>query len=1010
MKLVKSNFVRYLLSLKIKRKAPQVNHKFRKPYNNIALYSLLVHAFSFFMSILILPGIDRHLSTNNTCSSASKLWPTKMFMKYFSGMAFFKAALLIIFVLSFQYLGAQTKPRVPAATPKGSGVSSGIDNSGNIKAAAKLTTLTDTLSLDSARRDSANMDTVKVKSATGLNSEIRYTANDSIKFSVDRKTIFLYGGARIYYDDLELDADYIRIDQTNKTMFAAGRNDKYKVYRGRPIFKQGADKPVTTDSLLFNFETKKGKAFGTATSDDQGYIQAKQFKKNEFNEGFLKDGIYSTCNLPEPYTHFGVHIDKGIVTDKQVLAKSAYLEIEHIPIYLAYLPFGFFPKTNKRASGFRFPTFGEDANQGFFMQGVGWYFGINDYWDADVTGTLWSKGSFNINTVARYRKNYKYNGNLNFGYARMKTPNSIEGTYLSNATTQFNVRWSHTQDQAANPGVTFSASVNFGTSTYNTTTNAGSSYDYNRLVQNNMQSSIAYGRTFLDGLFNFTATLSSNQAFNFSPSVTNPDGTVTRNNNSTLNLTLPAYTLSMMTINPFDKKDRVGEQKWYQRIAVGYNMTGNNTFNGPEKGLFASDNLKRFTSNIAQTIPVSLSLNVAKVLQFNSSVNYNENWTFQTLRKYYDPNSTNKVSTDTLQGFARNFNYSVSGGFSTKLFGRVNFKKGNLMALRHVMTPNVGFSYSPDFTSTNFGFYRRLDNLPEDNADNARLLDTIRTANGGLNYSRFLTGVGGTKSASITFSLDNTIEAKLRSKSDTGAATRNVPILQGLRFSGSYNMAATTNKLSEINFSGRTAFFNQKIGLNFSGVLDPYEAEMVNGYWRRTNRFTIKDGKLARLTSFSLSTDFSFNSAAMKKRNDALRDKQNDPNITPAQAEDIRSILMNPNYFVDFTVPWNLSASYSFTYNKGGEKATINNTLNFNGDLSVTPKWKVQFNSGYDFKNKEISLTRFSINRDLHCWDMAIGWTPFGMYKSFSLDIRVRASILQDLKLSRRSAMPLNYY
>lgn len=847
-------------------------------------------------------------------------------------------------------------------------------------------TVSDTISADTSKRDTAGMKAVSVKTATGLNSEIKYTAEDSIKFSVDGKIIYLYGKGRIYYEDLELDADNIVIDQGTKTLFARGRYDKYKIYRGRPIFKQGEDKPVTTDSVVFNFDTKKGKAFGTATSDDQGYIQASQFKKNEFNEGFLKDGMYSTCSLPEPYTHFGIHIDRGIVTEKQVLAKSAYLEIEHIPIYFAYLPFGFFPKTNKRASGFRFPTFGEDATRGFFMQGIGWYLGINDYWDADITGTLYSKGSYNVTTMARYKKNYKYSGSLNFSYASIKDPNGIEGTSQNRATKQFNVQWTHTQDQAANPGVTFGASVNFGTSSYFTSMPGGAgSYNYDNLVRNTMNSSINYGRTFLNGLFNFSSNMSHRQDMT----------------DKKVDLVLPSFTLSMMTINPFDSKDRVGEQKWYQRIAVGYSMSGNNSFSGPEAGLFSKKTLNKFTTTFNHAIPVSLSLNVLKVLQFNTSVNYNENWTFQTLRRTYDPSVTGQLRTDTLRGFDRIYNYGFSGGFSTKLFGKVQFKKGNLVALRHVMTPTVSFNYSPDFTSERFGFYKQYGNLPLDSKGS---LDSIKQVLGTTTYSRFITGGGGTRQQSMSFSLDNTIEAKLRSKSDTSNATKNVPILQGFRLAGSYNFAADSMKLSTISFSGRTAFFDQKIGLNFSGSFDPYKVINVNNAARRINQFTLSDGKLARLTNFTLSTDFSFNSAALKARNEELRKKQNSPGTSPLENEQIRSILMNPNYFVDFSIPWNFSASYSFSYTNDGVNKNINNTLNFNGDFSMTPKWKVQFNSGYDFKQNKISMTRFSINRDLHCWDFAIGWVPFGTYRSYSIDLRVRASILQDLKLSRRSA------
>ncbi|WP_245681258.1 putative LPS assembly protein LptD [Arcticibacter eurypsychrophilus] len=844
----------------------------------------------------------------------------------------------------------------------------------------------DTVKIDSSITDTTKTDSLEKNSKSDLNSEIKYSAEDSIRFSIDGNTIYLFGKGRVSYEDLELDADYIRIDQKNKLLFARGIKDKNGVYRGRPIFKQGTDEPVTTDSLFFNFETKKGKLYGTATSMDGGFIQARQSKKNQYNEVSIKNGIYSTCSLPEPYTHFGIHITKGLITDKQVISGPAYLEIEHIPLPIG-LPFGFFPKMNKRASGFRFPSFGEDANRGFYMQGIGWYLGLNDYWDADILGTIYSKGSYDLTTAARYKVNYKYSGSVNLSYSSIRDPNGVEGTPSNSASKQFNVQWTHSQDQSANPGTTLSANVNFGTSSYFQQTGAAGTYDYNSLIKNSMSSSVAYGRTFFDGLFNFTSALRSNQDISA----------------KTVSLTLPQYSLSMTTLNPFDSKDRVGEQKWYQKIAVGYSSEGSNSFNGQETGLFKKENLKKFQNGISHNIPVSLSLNALKVLQFNTSVSYAERWSFQTVHKSLDV--SNKIVTDTVQGFARNYNYSFNGGFSTKVYGMKTFKKGNLVALRHVMTPSVNFNYTPDFSDSKYGFYEDITK-----STGAALSDSVRRA---LRYSRFegtvYGGPGIGRSASIGFSIDNNIEAKVKSKSDTSTAYEKIPIIQGLSFSGNYNFVADSMNLSTISFGGRTAFFKQKIGLNFSGVFDPYQVVNIEGNPIRINKYMFENGKLARLTSFTMSTDFSFNSAAMKKRNDELRQKEDDPNITPSQQQDIRNILNNPNYYVDFTVPWNFSASYSFNYSNAGLRSVITNTLNFNGDLSVTPKWKVQFNSGYDFRAKEISLTRFTINRDLHCWDMSFGWTPFGMYKSYSFDIRVRASILQDLKLKKRSALPLNY-
>ncbi|WP_242689042.1 putative LPS assembly protein LptD [Pedobacter sp. SYSU D00535] len=800
-------------------------------------------------------------------------------------------------------------------------------------------------------------------SSNGLASEVTYTAEDSIKFSVDRNIVFLYGKARVSYEDLELSADYIRLDQKNKRLFASGLRDRNSRYRGRPIFKQGEESPISTDSLVFNFETKKGKSYGSFTEVEGGYISAAQSKKNPYNEISFKDGIYSTCNLPHP--HFGIHISKGIVTEKQVISGPAYLVIEDIPIP-AILPFGFFPKTNKRSSGFRFPTFGEDATQGFFMRGLGWYFGINDYWDAEVLGTLYSQGSYETNLLARYRKNYKYNGQLNFAYRSTKT--GVEGTPSAGTAKDFNLVWSHTQNQSANPGTNFSANVNVGTSSYSRRRGATDAYDYNMATRNTLASSISYGKTFGNGLFNFSSSMSHRQDIS----------------TQEVYLELPSFSLNMSTLNPFDSKDRVGEQKWYQRISVGYSATGTNTLTEKEYNIFRKETLGNFRNGIQHNIPVSLNFNVLKYLQFSTGVNYSERWTLQTYEYGLNENQQLVVK-DTIEGFRRNYEYGLNSSMSTKFYGMMNFRKGRLLALRHVVTPSVSFNYRPDFSSDRFGFY---EDVPGTNQRYSPFQGTV--------YG----GPGAGRAAGIGFSIDNNIEAKVRTKSDTSNATEKIPIIQGLSFAGNYNFLAPEFKLSTISFSGRTAFFKQKLGINFYGVLDPYVLDSVG---RRVNTYTFREGRLPRLTSLGFSTGFSLNSSMLQRRQEALANQQNNPNLSQQQQQDLQMIMRNPNAFVDFSVPWNLSASYSFNYSKNDLSSYITNTLNFNGDLSVTPKWKVAFNSGYDFSRNEFSTTQFSIFRDLHCWDMSFTWVPFGLYKSYSFDIRVRASILQDLKLSRRS-------
>jgi hypothetical protein len=836
----------------------------------------------------------------------------------------------------------------------------------------------DTIQQDSvglhAAGDKAANDTLHQKTASGLTSAVDYSADDSTRLLKKEKVVLLYGNGRVKYENFELSAAFIRLDQEHNTVSAWGVTDpRTGRYTGRPIFKKDMDPPVKADTIVYNYETEKASITNVATEVEEGFIQAEVSKKSPYGDISLKNGRYSTCNLPHP--HFYIASKKMLQTDNQVIFGPAYLVIEDVPFPLA-LPFGFFPKVNKRASGILFPTFGEDGTRGFFMRDLGYYIGLNDYWDAELRGTLYSRGSYEGALLARYRKNHKYDGNLSFNYSSTRT--GIEGTPEYTPSKDFHFTWSHSQRAEANPGTTFSASVNAGTSSYAATTAAGGTYNIEQITNNVLSSRISYGKTF--GLFNFTTGLSHSQDIR------------TR----IINLTAPEYSFSMSSINPFDSKNRVGEQKWYQRISLSYSSSGSNSISTTESQLFQKSSLSRFTNGIMHSIPVGFSTTVMKYFQFNASIPYTERWSFQTISKRY-LTADDSLVTDTVRGFARSGEYSLSGGFSTKIYGTVKFRKGRTEAIRHTMTPTIGFSYHPDFGQAKYGYYRTVQ------ADATGRLEK---------YSIFSSSLYGSpaagKSGSINFSLDNTVEAKRRAKGDTATATTKVPIIQGLSFGGSYNLAAATYRLSNIGFSGRTALFKQKLGLNFNGQFDPYALDSTG---QRINVYAIKYGSLARLTSFSFSTDFSFNSAAAKSRNQAITEgNQNRENLDVNQVDALNRISRDPNAFVDFNVPWNINVSYSFNYNKPNRLATVTNTLNFSGDFSLTPKWKIQYNSGYDFKLNKLSFTSFSIYRDLHCWDLNFSWVPFGPYRSYSVDLKVRASILQDLKLSRRRDYYSNSY
>ena len=846
--------------------------------------------------------------------------------------------------------------------------------------------------------DSTRQDTTKKQnqSSSGLDDKVETYARDSTKFSKDKSIMYLYGKARVVYQSFELDADYIRYDSKNNTIFASGLKDEKGRYTGRPIFKMEAEGSSVADSLLYNTKSGKGQVYNTFTEQEGGFFSGGQSKKQPDDEIHLKGMTYSTCDLPHP--HFGIYITKGIVAEHQIITGPAYLKIEDIPIPLG-LPFAFFPKPNKKSSGVILPSFGEDATRGFFLKDMGYYIGLSDYWDARLMGTLYSRGSYETNIASNYLKRYKFNGNLNLSYASTRL--GLEGTPEYTPRKDFHINWTHSQNPNAHPGSVFSASVNAGTSSYNASTAAGGTYDVRALSQNTLASSISYGKT--AGIFNLTAALSHSQEIQ----------------SKTISLTLPQVSLNMNTINPFDSKNRVGEQKWYQKLTLGYSMQASNTVSTTEDLLFQPGGFKRFQNGFNHSIPISLPFNVAKVFNFNANAQYTEQWHFQTvdqqmLRMVNRPDS---LVYDTIPGFKRSGEYNVGIGVSTKIYSTAQFKNmGKLQAIRHVLTPSFNLSYRPDFSKLSKGYYKEL--LYQDGTK----VSDPNYPNRGRRYSIFertlFTGPSQGQQALLSFSFDNTVEAKIRSDKDTtGSGFRKLAVIQGLNLSGNYNFLAPAYKLSVLTFSGRSQF-TDKIGINYNGTLNPYATKdtLVNNVMTKTliDRYTFQNAKLPRLTNFGFSFDYSLNPESFKKRNenlDELKNQTNQAGLTREQSEQLNAISRDPNAFVDFNIPWNFSFAYSFQYSttEAGLNPKYTNTLTFNGDLNVTPKWKVQFNSGYDFQQRDIALTNIAIYRDLHCWDMSINWVPFGPYRSYSMTLKVKASILQDLKLSKQQGYQTRY-
>lgn len=843
------------------------------------------------------------------------------------------------------------------------------------------------------QQDTLNQDTAKrqTPAAGGLSDRVETYARDSTKYSKDRSIMYLYGNARVVYQSFELDAEYIRYDSKNNTIFASGLKDEKGRYYGKPIFKMEQEGSAVADSLVYNTKTSKGVVYNSYSEQEGGFFSGGQDKKQPDDEIHMKGRTYSTCNLPHP--HFGIYITKGIVAEHQIITGPVYLKIEDIPLPLG-LPFAFFPKPNKKASGIILPSVGEDATRGFFLRDAGYYIGFNDYLDARIMGTIFTRGSYETNVNSNYMKRYKYNGNINISYA--STRNGLEGTPEYEPQKNFHINWTHSQNANANPGTVFSAYVNAGTSSYNRATAAGNTYDVRAISQNTLASSVSYGKTM--GIFNLTAALGHSQEIQ----------------SRTISLTLPQVNLSMNTINPFDSKNRVGEQKWYQKLTLGYSLQANNTVSTTEDKLFDKDGFKRFQNGFNHNIPISLPFNVANYFNFNVNAQYNEQWHFQSVQQKMLRlvNRPDSLTYDTIQGFKRSGEYNIGIGMSTKIYNQAQFgSSSKISAIRHVMTPNFNLSYKPDFSDPRKGYYNELRYQ-----DGSPVLDPSYPGRN-RRYSIFertlYTGPSQGEQALLSFGLDNTVEAKVRSDKDTtGTGFRKIPIIQGLNFSGSYNFLAPAFKLSTISFSGRSQF-TDKLGINYNGILNPYQVGDTTINSRVTKRL-VDQYTIPRLTSFGFSFDYSLNPESFKRRNENI-DRVNEETVktgrTPEQDAQLRAISRDPNAFVDFNIPWNFAFAYSFQYSTSpeGTNSRITNALTFNGDFNLTEKLKVQFNSGYDFEQKDISLTNIAIYRDLHCWDMSINWVPFGYYKSYSITIKVKASILQDLKLSKQQGYYSRY-
>jgi len=828
-------------------------------------------------------------------------------------------------------------------------------------------------------------------SKSSLESKVDYSSNDSILFDISNKKVYLYGNAVINYENITIKSDYIEISFTDNLLFAAGTLDSLGKLKGKPEFSEN-DKSFRSDTMFYNFDTKKGIIKQVITEEGEGYLHGNKIKKMADDNINIINGKYTTCNLDEPHFHIGFYKAR-VIPDNKIVTGPVFLFIENVPVP-ALLPFGLFPNKKGQQSGILIPTYGESANRGFFLENGGYYFGINEYIDLALRGDIYSRGSWAVKTLSNYNKRYKFNGSFDMNYAiNIEGEKELPGYSKGK---DFFIRWNHTQDPKARPNSRFSANVNAGSSNYHRY-NPSTTNDY---LSNTFQSNISYQTT----LFN---------KYNFSANVRHSQNTL----NKTVDLSLPEIAFSANRFYPFRKQNRSGKQKWYENINIGYNMNAKNDLSIADSLFFTEESLNRFRNGMKHSIPINSSIKIFKYFSLNNSINYNERWYLNSIDRDWsnDINPLNGfpgyVRTDTLKGFktARDFNFSTS--LNTKLYGMFMLKKGLIKAIRHVLTPSLGFMYQPDFGLYKWGYYRHY--------LNKGVLEPVR-------YSIFETGIYGSppgyESGNITWSLANNLEMKIKSPNDTVDEFKKIVLIDNFTISGGYDVAKDSLNFSKIILNGRTVLM-KNFDIRYLAALDPYITDSAG---RNLNKFEWDVNKrLARLNNseWAFSVNWNYTSAKNKNKTTTTPSSTSVRGTLPVENnnytnEEKEIVESHPEAYVDFNIPFNLTISYTLRYTNSflyitfppENKKEYIQTLSFYGDLNLTPKWKFGFRSGYDFERKEISYTSIDIYRDLHCWELKFNWIPTGYRKSWNVTINVKASVLQDLKLTKKKDWRDVYY
>jgi hypothetical protein len=869
------------------------------------------------------------------------------------------------------------------------------------------TTLSDSLSAITQTPDSTRKDTV-VKKKDALTEVVNYQARDSLVFLMGGVGK-LYGEGKVAYEDKKLDAGYIRMSMDSSRLYATGIKDTTGATVENPVFadKSGEYAAKTID---YNFRTGKGLIQHVVTQQGEGYVVSGLTKKTGDNVMCMIDGKYTTCENHD-HPHFYIDLSKAKVKPGEYMVSGpAHLVMEdvHLPLFL---PFGYFPITDKYSSGILSPSYGDELSRGFYLKDLGYYFAINDYMDLALTGELYSKGSWGVRARTSYRVRYKFSGSFSGSY--IETVNSEKNLPDYSKAKNLNITWSHSQDPKANPFRTFSASVNFATSGY-ARNDVASYYNPEAFANNTKSSNINLSQRFAESPFSANLSMSISQ----------------RSKDSVLSVNLPSLRISMSTISPFRRKNAVGSERWYEKIRVGYSGTFANSISEvKEYDILKKSIIKDWKNGMQHSIPVSATFNVLDFINLTPSLSYQERWSSSSLDKHWDE-TLNKEVTDTVWGFNRVWDYSASVSASTKLYGMyqplpfVSKMLGDkLKQIRHVLTPSLSFTYRPDFGDLKYGYYDEYSYLDADS-----MLKTVNYSK----YSNSLYGVPGKgKSGSVGFSVTNNLEMKLRQVTDTSETDKKVSLIDNFSFGGSYNLAADSLNWSNFSVSLRIKF-GKLYTLNLSSSLDPYMYQLnERGQPVRVNQTTMKHlGIPGRFTGTSTSFSYTLSPETFKKKDkkksaagagsgatgEGVEAGTAEGTAEGDQAEEEKPYDPEAALYKKVTTPWSITASYSLRYGQSGfnkEKLyydyAFTHNLNLSGNISLYNTWRLTASTSYNFKYKEFSTMNCSVSRDLHCWEMSASFIPIGRFKSYNFSIRVKSGMLSDLKYEQHQNQRDNY-